>query len=109
MPDTTGGCGCDEREATMAANVKTGTFELLPQRMRLQFQNGTVVIGPADGMGIPPGTAALDPSDILKTFCRVFPAACGTKPGKSEPEGCYKIIGPDGTTIRICPPGTDPD
>ena len=110
MSGTTNDCGCEDQAAKPTASVGTGTFALLPQKMRLQFPNGTVVIGPADGMGMPPGTAELDPTEILGTFCKLFPSACGLKPRNPEPggdDGCYKIIGPDGTTITICPPHKD--
>jgi hypothetical protein len=71
--------------------------------VRLDYANGYALEVPADDEE----TASLDTGDIGPIFdgiCKVFPRLCGGGDDKKPPSGCYKIEGPDGTVITICPP-----
>jgi hypothetical protein len=86
----------------VTASIK-GTLQL-PQMVRVEYDNGTSVEVSSDFEV----TERLidDVGDIISTVCKIFPKLCGGGGGGGggSGSGCYKIIGPDGTEITICPP-----
>lgn len=81
---------------------KSGRFTVLEQ-MRLEYPDGTQVVGPLNG-SLPSAEALrVTAGDIIDIACRIFPKLCGGGGGGGGGDGCYKITLPDGTTITICP------
>jgi len=82
-----------------------GRFKLLPQQVRIDFDDGSAIIAPAGEAPIPSTSVAITVGDVVDILCKIFPKYCGGGGGGGGGgEGCYTIIGPDGTKITICPP-----
>lgn len=76
-----------------------GSFQLLPQQVRVDFDDGSAVVAPLGEATISARSVGVSAGDIITIACKLFPSLCGGGGG-----GCYIIIGPDGTKITICPP-----
>lgn len=83
-----------------------GSFQLLPQQVRVDFEDGSAVVAPVGEATIYAGSVSVTVGDIIDIACKLFPKLCGGggNGGGGGKPGCYIIIGPDGTEIRICPP-----
>lgn len=84
-----------------------GKFQLLPQMVRVQFEDGSAMVAPAEEVTVAARSVSSTVGDVVDIFCRIFPKFCGGGGGGGgggTKPGCYIIIGPDGTEIRICPP-----
>ena len=89
-----------------AGSVSQGRFQLLPQQVRVDFEDGSAVVAPVGEVTIHSASLKTTIGDIIDIACKIFPKLCGEKDGGGggTKPGCYTIIGPDGTTITICPP-----
>ncbi|KFN46963.1 hypothetical protein N787_01310 [Arenimonas metalli CF5-1] len=77
--------------------------------VRVDYGDGSAVIAPVGEATISARSTADTVGDIISIACKLFPKLCGGGGGGGGgggKPGCYIIIGPDGTEIRICPPPT---
>lgn len=77
-----------------------GKFQLLPQQVQVDFDDGSAIIAPAGEATIQAASVRDTVGTIVDIACRIFPSLCE----KDSGDNCYTIIGPDGTKITICPP-----
>jgi len=85
-----------------------GKFQFLPQQIQVDFEDGSAIVAPVGEATIRAASVASTVGDIIDIACKLFPKLCGGGGdgggGGGGKPGCYVIIGPDGTTITICPP-----
>ncbi|MCB0164585.1 MAG: hypothetical protein KDI79_10180 [Anaerolineae bacterium] len=83
-----------------------GKFQFLPQQVQIDFEDGSAIIAPVGEATIEAASVAITAGDIIDIACKLFPKLCGGGGGGGGggKPGCYVIVGPDGTTITICPP-----
>lgn len=85
--------------------VSQGKFQFIPQQVRVDFEDGSAIVGPVGEMTIQAASVASTAGDIISIVCKVFPSLCELDDGGGDGDsGCYIIIAPDGTKITVCPP-----
>lgn len=102
--------GSASRDAGSASREEhsnaAGRFRTLPEMVRVDFEDGSAVIGPASEITLSARSVSVTAGDIIDIACKIFPKLCGGGGGGGGGgSGCYTIILPDGTKITICPPG----
>lgn len=100
----------DDCDCESGKSAGQGRLHWLPQLVRVDYEDGSGVIAPAGEVTISARSAADTVGDVISIVCKLFPKLCGGTDGGGGggggKPGCYIIIGPDGTEIRICPPPT---
>lgn len=98
-----------DKQKVKAELTGQGRFQLLPQQVQVDFEDGSGIVAPIGEATIQAASVASTVGDIITIACKLFPKLCGIKDdgdgGGGGKPGCYKITGPDGTVITICPPG----
>jgi hypothetical protein len=95
----------DNAVGVAARSNQAGKFQLVPQQVRVDYEDGSSVVGPAGEVTVATRSIVDTVKDVKSIFCSVFPTSsiCGPSapPATVGRPGCYTITGPDGT-VRDC-------